>query len=494
MRRAAAARAADVPHLSLAGSAAARLFGTELWILRLFQGVVGVAAFLLYQALFRLRYPDAGGDRLLLLAWNPLVFPFFVLVYTDVAALTAVLAGVYFQLRGRHLLAAGALLLACLLRQSSLLWVVFLAAWRIADLWPAGDSNPGVLRQFGALVRRERLWLHGLVVAIGASVLVGFGGVVRAPFMENRPAFNVAQFYLFGLTMLACWLPQWGTALVPRVAQRLRAGAAATVAVCGAHRRRRAARGRFPERPPVESGAGISAQLAAMRNGGLVAGPHCSGGWARRVCGDPGPHDLAKPGTTHVVAGLGVRAAVPRAALPRRRAVLHRAAGAARSAHALLADRDPAPGRLVLPADARSGHVHCGARARTAVYSRETPVAIGHDGYRVPRGPLRSAAADCGVSGVVSMPTVDGPADRVRAAPHGGGATWVTLGVAILGLGLWFVVVMLARPALVADEVYHVPAIRALSHEVPPLRELRATTGVRSAVSRCCRRTICSRR
>ena len=161
----------------------ARWFGTELWMLRLFQGAVAVAAFLLYQALFRLRYPEAGGDRLLLLAWNPLVFPFFVLVYTDVAALTALLAGVYFQLRGRHLLAAGTLLLACLLRQSNLLWIVFLAAWRIADLWSTDGSNEGVLRQFGALVRRERLWLHGLVLAIGAGVLVWCGGVVHAPFM-----------------------------------------------------------------------------------------------------------------------------------------------------------------------------------------------------------------------------------------------------------------------------------------------------------------------
>lgn len=54
----------------------------------------------------------------------------------------------------------------------------------------------------------------------------------------------------------------------------------------------------------------------------------------------------------------------------------------------------------------------------------------------------------------------------------GRGAVGIALGVAILSVLLWYVVLLSARPALMGDEGYHVPAIRALARELPPLRAL----------------------
>jgi len=216
----------------------ARLVGDELCMIRAFQALVGVATVFVFRAAARRLHPAGDARRLLLLAWRPLVLPFFVLAYTDVASLLALLAAVYFHVRARHLFGAAALLLACLIRQSNLLWVVFFAAWRTYEAWGSlsategADGGQGAVKKTPLPVREgaggessattqpphptspprgrgvlgggatrwlyvakgERLWLHALVLVVGAGFLLTRGRVVMAPFFENRPAFNPAQF------------------------------------------------------------------------------------------------------------------------------------------------------------------------------------------------------------------------------------------------------------------------------------------------------------
>lgn len=220
-----------------------RLFGEELWVARLFVAALGVLLILVFLALLRAEQRESAGARLLLLAWNPLLLPYFALVYTDLASLLAIVTTLYFQVQRRYWLAAGALLAACLLRQSNVIWAAFVAAWGVlragteTDLgfW-VSDSGLGVegahrrtswcgggalwsrlgsaLRELRRCGAEQRAWLPLVVAAVGVGVLQWRGSLVMAPIFENRPAFNIAQFYLFFLVMALVWLPLWGREIV----------------------------------------------------------------------------------------------------------------------------------------------------------------------------------------------------------------------------------------------------------------------------------------
>lgn len=190
-----------------------RLISAELWFIRLLQCLLGLTTILVYRAAVRLRYPDDNGYRLLLLTWNPLVFPFFVLVYTDTAALLLLLTSVWLHLRRRPTGAAAAALAACLVRQSNVFWLAFIIGWRLSEVLPRTAGRSWAARLTTAILA-EGLWLHALAAAALLFLLWWRGGPVMAPFLENRPHFNPAQFYLFGLTCAICWLPSWVGELV----------------------------------------------------------------------------------------------------------------------------------------------------------------------------------------------------------------------------------------------------------------------------------------
>ncbi len=189
-----------------------------LWTARAFQAACGIAVVLLYRALVRRRYPNLGDERLALFVWNPLVFSYFALVYTDIAALLPVLGGIYCHLRGWHVRAALALAAACLIRQSSLLWVAYVAVWRLGEAWPAIATPEREWRPRVAAVARvalaERLWLHALIVLGGAVFLLRWGGLVFSSDEGNQPHFNPAQFYLLGIGLAVLWLPRSAPELV----------------------------------------------------------------------------------------------------------------------------------------------------------------------------------------------------------------------------------------------------------------------------------------
>ncbi|MEW6252735.1 MAG: hypothetical protein AB1716_19030 [Planctomycetota bacterium] len=246
----------------------------NLWAVRAFQATVAIAVLLLYRELIRLRHPEDGERRLLLFAWNPLVFPFFVLVYTDVASLAALLLAVYAHLRGRRGWACVALVAACALRQSNLVWVACVATWRLVEALSAlqseADTASKMAGRYGALLRavlRENLWVHVLIVAGAALFLYRWGGLVLSPDAGNQPAFNRAQLYLFGIVLAIVWLPRWGPAVVGNIRNAvIRPGTA-----------RRAAGSLLPGPVASELAVGAAlggAALAAVGLAGLYANVH----------------------------------------------------------------------------------------------------------------------------------------------------------------------------------------------------------------------------
>lgn len=112
-----------------------RTFGFEaLGMARIVNSLYGLAALAALFAIRRtLHMPDALRSTAQLM-FLPLLFVFFFIAYTDVLALAGILAGLLASLRGRHLLAALALLLATAVRQPSVLWAVCFA---VMAAWPA---------------------------------------------------------------------------------------------------------------------------------------------------------------------------------------------------------------------------------------------------------------------------------------------------------------------------------------------------------------------
>lgn len=209
------------PTFHVAAAVICKVFGAKLHVLRLFSAVMAVAAVLLYRDVARRCVRDCSADSLLHFAWLPVLFPFSVLVYTDMASVLCVIAGVCLQLRRRGTWSAACLLVACAIRPSNVVWVGFLLAWETVRQRRA-ESEIGTLGA-GSVIRRTLLmcWGHAVVMVLGVvflAVMLGSRGhVVEA----NRPRFNIAQFYLFALFAVLLWLP----VLVTRVAAALRAWA-----------------------------------------------------------------------------------------------------------------------------------------------------------------------------------------------------------------------------------------------------------------------------
>jgi hypothetical protein len=113
-------------------AAATRLFGESLLTVRVLSALFTMAALLIVYSAARVREGERAGGVLLLWAWNPLYFPYCTLVYTEPASLLALAGALWFHVRERTLWAAVALLVACRVRQSNIIWIAFFAAWAVA--------------------------------------------------------------------------------------------------------------------------------------------------------------------------------------------------------------------------------------------------------------------------------------------------------------------------------------------------------------------------
>jgi len=186
-----------------------------------------------------------AGPMVLLLALLPILQPFTALAYTDVPALGLALLGVAAQLEGRRVPAVLALTAAILVRQTSVIWVVFLLG---LDWCRPVDGHRG---------RSEASrWLWGLLAACGGAAALAWLMVGRlTPGMQtgNDLRFNPANLHLGGLLALLLGLPLWFRVL-PEAGRALREAART--------------------RPWLTCGGGLAALAAAGILGMTFANPH----------------------------------------------------------------------------------------------------------------------------------------------------------------------------------------------------------------------------
>jgi hypothetical protein len=211
-----------LPAYHLLASLVTRVWGAELWVLRGFNALLAILALVLFHAAARAYHVDYGPHHLLRFAWNPLLLPLWVLVYTDLAALVGILVALNFHVRRRYVAAAVGLLLACLIRQSNVIWVLFFLVWGLGEWWRArriirqetGDAGPAPACGFPSAAHVAGLLPYLVLLLLAAGYTALSGGLAETLREENRPRANVAQFYIFALTAALLWAPVWLPQLV----------------------------------------------------------------------------------------------------------------------------------------------------------------------------------------------------------------------------------------------------------------------------------------
>lgn len=169
-----------------------------------FTALLGLAVFAGAWRKFHGRDP---GPATLLFALLPILQPYTAMAYSDVPALTLLLAAWWAQISGRRLGAAGLLAVAALVRQTNLIWgVAFIArdAWLIFG--PPGERDPDASAATTFWRRSRALFL---VLGLAAGVIVSAGRLTPGTQNGNELKPNLATLHFAGVLVLALGLPLW---------------------------------------------------------------------------------------------------------------------------------------------------------------------------------------------------------------------------------------------------------------------------------------------
>ena len=181
---------------------------------RLITLLVGLGLPWLAYRLAAMYTPATAGRRTLQVFFFPLLYPFFFLIYTDVWALTAVLATQLCVMSRRYWLAGIPALVSVILRQDMVTWVAL--AWLLMAHREWGVS--GWLSDVRPRLRR--LLYQGapllLIMALQAAFVVWNGGVAVGDRLEHEEGIHVTNGYFLLLSAWLMFLPQ-NLAAVPRI-------------------------------------------------------------------------------------------------------------------------------------------------------------------------------------------------------------------------------------------------------------------------------------
>jgi alpha-1,2-glucosyltransferase len=170
--------------------------------------LVGLLLLPLAWSLVRAHWPDAAAGRTAQVFFQPLLFPFFFLVYTEAWSLAALAAMMWGVMRGRYFLAALAGAAGILLRQDFAVWAGL--AWALAALAPPqGGGRTGmreILRPYPLLA----------VLAAFAAFVAWNNGVAVGDRGAHGAAFNITNLYLFLLCGWLVFLPV-NVFMLPRI-------------------------------------------------------------------------------------------------------------------------------------------------------------------------------------------------------------------------------------------------------------------------------------
>lgn len=168
------------------------------------------------------RLPGGRDGRLLtLVVWQPLMFSFWPMAYTESATMLCVCAALFLHVRRRCGWASFALFLAFLMRQSNIIWLALQTVWTWTEAVPQPDTRPRRSPR-----KPASQWLpSALLLLVAGVVFLRYGGVRTGELVANRPRLNVAQFVCFGVAIALLWAPLW-PAVTAALRDRARGSAA----------------------------------------------------------------------------------------------------------------------------------------------------------------------------------------------------------------------------------------------------------------------------
>ncbi len=183
------------------------LGSTDVTILRICSFGLSLAALGTIFALARTAGDGRAVERLLQIAFLPILFPLFFLLYTDVAAVLFLSLALLLNEKSRHMTAAVAATAALAVRQNYILWFVFAALLLAVELTraraivdggsaPTGRAARGIFARatHWALIRKELGYGIGLVV-FAAFVLWNGGVAVGDRTMHPFPSLHLGNVY-----------------------------------------------------------------------------------------------------------------------------------------------------------------------------------------------------------------------------------------------------------------------------------------------------------
>lgn len=194
--------------VALAGKA----FGSGLPTARAITAIMALWAIVLFSGTVRTLQPTPQGEALLHFAWLPVMFTFTAMAYTDAPAMFCIVASILLHVRRRFVWSAVMMGVACLIRQSNVVWVAFMAVWTLIDLWreehDATQVRPRNKKSF-LFKCAGKLWGHFIALALAAVFFIVNRGFTLGDVPQNHPRLNFGQFFVFALFVLLLWAPLW---------------------------------------------------------------------------------------------------------------------------------------------------------------------------------------------------------------------------------------------------------------------------------------------
>lgn len=161
-----------LPGYHLAVSAVASVFGVSsvVWI-RFISFCISLLSIAVFHLLAQHLRPKDADSKTFQYVFYPILYPFFFVIYTDVASLLMVLLGIFLTLKKRYYTAGLVGILACLVRQNNIIWVGLMFLLMAAD---ALRERNAIGRQGFPEPTGNATGLAATVARSGAVYLAGF--------------------------------------------------------------------------------------------------------------------------------------------------------------------------------------------------------------------------------------------------------------------------------------------------------------------------------
>jgi hypothetical protein len=175
---------------------------------RLTSVVFALLGLVAFAGAWRRLHRAEAGPATLVFALLPILQPFTAMAYTDVTSLAWLLCAWWAQVSGRPFRAAMLTGVACLVRQTNVIWAAFFVVWEAERALAACPDSRPRWRIVVEAARTNGLW-HLLLIAASGIVILLHGRFTPSTDHGNELKPNIAAFHLAAWLALVFGAPLW---------------------------------------------------------------------------------------------------------------------------------------------------------------------------------------------------------------------------------------------------------------------------------------------